>query len=144
MKCLILAALLCTHGVASWYGPGFHGKLTANGERYDQEGMTAASVTLPLDSKVFVVNTDNGIGALLTITDRGPYVEGRALDVSKRAAELLGFKDKGLAHVDIRLLERGPRIPVYHGPRSLPPRLDIVAAQAAKRTPGVVREASGR
>src|SRR5687768_776238 len=88
-------------GKASWYGPGFHGRKTANGEVYDMYGMTAAHPSLKLGTKVMVENLRNGQVVVLRINDRGPYVGKRVLDVSKRAAEVLGFRDDGLAPVKI-------------------------------------------
>lgn len=88
-------------GLASWYGPGFHGRITANGRVYDQWGMTAASRTLPLGSVVEVLNKANGRTVVLTITDRGPYVGPRILDLSRGAARRLGVEEKGVARVTI-------------------------------------------
>ena len=72
-------------GIASWYGPGFHGKTTASGEPYDQNSLTAAHRTLPMPSLVRVTNLDNGRQLNLKINDRGPFARGRILDVSRRA-----------------------------------------------------------
>src|SRR5882762_283701 len=74
-------------GVASWYGPGFDGKRTANGEIYNQEDLTAASPSLPLGSRVMVTNLDNGRSVEVRINDRGPFVGGRKIDLSHRAAQ---------------------------------------------------------
>ena len=71
-------------GIASWYGPGFHGKKTANGEIYDQNGLTAAHKTLPMPSLVQVTNLENGRSLRLKVNDRGPFVHGRIIDVSRR------------------------------------------------------------
>lgn len=88
-------------GVASWYGPGFHGRRTASGEIYNQEGLTAASLTLPLGSLVRITRED-GLGSLVVrVNDRGPYVAGRAIDLSHRAAVALGMVRQGLARVCI-------------------------------------------
>lgn len=92
-------------GIASWYGPNFHGKLTANGERYDMNELTAAHRTLQMPSIVRVTNLDNGRSLILRVNDRGPYSRGRVLDVSKRGAELLGFKNKGTTKVRIEVLK---------------------------------------
>jgi rare lipoprotein A len=92
-------------GIASWYGPGFHGRLTANGEIYDQEAMTAAHRTLPMPSLVQVTNLDNGRSVRVRVNDRGPYAHGRIIDMSKRAAELLGFTNQGTAKVRVQILE---------------------------------------
>src|SRR5688500_11069556 len=76
-------------GVASWYGPGFHGKRTASGERFDQNDLTAAHRKLPLGSEVKVTNLENGRSIIVAINDRGPYIKGRVIDLSKAAARRL-------------------------------------------------------
>ncbi len=91
-------------GIASWYGPGFHGNKTANGERFDSNELTAAHRTLQLPSLVRVTNLDNGRAVVLRVNDRGPYARGRVIDVSAKAAELLGFKSKGTAKVRVETL----------------------------------------
>lgn len=91
-------------GIASWYGPNFHGKPTANGEIFDQNMITAAHPTLPLPSAVRVTNLDNGRTILLRINDRGPFARGRIIDLSRRAAQLLGFEKKGTAKVRVEIL----------------------------------------
>ena len=98
-------------GIASWYGPNFHGKLTANGETYDKHGLTAAHKTLPLNSMVFVTNMENGKTVKLRLNDRGPFVEGRIIDLSYGAAEVLGVS--GLAKV--RVQYAGPADPMNGG-----------------------------
>ena len=96
-------------GVASWYGESFHGKQAANGERFDMEALTAAHRTLPLGSVVRVVNLANGKYLHVRITDRGPYVNNRILDLSRGAAAQLGMMEGGLSHVRIQLVgERRP------------------------------------
>lgn len=92
-------------GIASWYGPGFHGKRTANGEVYDQDDMTAAHRTLPMPSLVRVTNLDNGRALQVRINDRGPFKNGRIIDLSHRAASLLGFVGSGTAKVRVEILE---------------------------------------
>jgi len=92
-------------GVASWYGPGFHGKRTANGERFDQNALTAAHPTLPMPTMVRVTNLDNGRTADLRVNDRGPFASNRIIDVSKRAAEVLGFRRSGTARVRVIVLQ---------------------------------------
>lgn len=89
-------------GIASWYGPDFHGKSTANGERYDMSALTAAHRTLPMPTVVRVTNLENGRSIRLRVNDRGPYARGRIIDVSRRAAELLGFQGKGTARVRVQ------------------------------------------
>ncbi|WP_316151828.1 septal ring lytic transglycosylase RlpA family protein [Cupriavidus sp. BIC8F] len=93
-------------GVASWYGKGFHGRKTANGERFDMRAMTAAHPSLPLDSWVLVRNLRNNKVAVLRINDRGPYHGNRVLDVSFGAARRLGFVERGATNVEIRRLTR--------------------------------------
>ncbi|MGH8468648.1 MAG: septal ring lytic transglycosylase RlpA family protein [Gammaproteobacteria bacterium] len=91
-------------GIASWYGPGFHGKETANGEVFNQNGLTAAHRTLPLGIKIAVTNVTNGKSVKVKINDRGPYVKGRVIDLSRAAAIRLGMKDAGLAKVQIEAI----------------------------------------
>ena len=91
-------------GIASWYGPGFHGKRTANGERFDPNELTAAHRTLQMPSLVRVTNLENGRSLVVRVNDRGPFKRGRVIDVSQRAAELLGFKGRGTAKVRLDLL----------------------------------------
>ena len=92
-------------GTASWYGPGFDGKPTSDGEIYDMNQMTAAHKTLPLPSVVEVSNLQNGRAVRLRVNDRGPFVEDRLIDVSRRAAQLLGFVNTGVAPVRVRILK---------------------------------------
>jgi len=101
-------------GVSSWYGPNFHGKLTANGEVFDQYGVTAAHKTLPLGTVVRVTNIDNGKSIILRINDRGPYIGNRILDCSYGAATKLGFKDLGTANVKIKIIEIGDGVYMHH------------------------------
>jgi rare lipoprotein A len=89
-------------GIASWYGPGFHRGPTANGETYNQDDLTAAHKTLPLPSWVEVTNLDNGRQLVVRINDRGPFVDGRIIDLSRRSAQLLGVDGPGLARVRVR------------------------------------------
>ena len=97
-------------GIASWYGPGFHGKRTANGETYDQNALTAAHKTLPMPSIVQVTNLENGRSIKVTVNDRGPYAFGRIIDMSRRGAQLLGFHRKGTARVRVTILENESRM----------------------------------
>lgn len=96
-------------GVASWYGPNFHGKKTANGEIFDQNELTAAHKTLPLPSIVRVTNLENGRSLIVRVNDRGPYAHKRIIDLSKRSAELLGFRSKGITKVRVKVLEAESR-----------------------------------
>jgi rare lipoprotein A len=91
-------------GIASWYGPTFHGKLTANGDIFDENALTAAHKTLPLPSVVRVTNLQNGRSLIVTVNDRGPFSKGRIIDVSKHTAKILGFKEKGTAKVRVQFL----------------------------------------
>ena len=101
-------------GMSSWYGPNFHGKLTANGEVFDQYGLTAAHRDLPLNTVVRVTNLDNGKSLILRINDRGPYVDGRILDCSFGAAKKLGFHEQGTANVEIKIIEEGDGEYMHH------------------------------
>lgn len=96
-------------GIASWYGPNFHGKRTANGEIYDQNALTAAHRTLQMPSLVRVTNLQNGKSVVVRINDRGPFKRGRVIDVSKKAATLLGFINAGTAKVRVEVLDKESR-----------------------------------
>jgi rare lipoprotein A len=93
-------------GIASWYGPEFHGQRTANGEIFDANGLSAAHRTLPMPVNVRVTNLDNGRSLIVRVNDRGPFARGRIIDVSERAAELLGFKLQGTARVRVTYMGR--------------------------------------
>ncbi len=93
-------------GIASWYGPDFHGKRTANGELYDMNQVTAAHKTLPMPCLVRVTNLDNGRQIIVRVNDRGPYARGRILDLSRRGAQLLGFERTGTAKVRVQIMAR--------------------------------------
>lgn len=97
-------------GLASWYGPGFHGKQTANGERYNQYGMTAAHKILPLGTTVTVTNLTTRKSVSLRINDRGPFVGDRVIDLSRKAAEQLGVIAKGTARVRITTSGSVPKL----------------------------------
>lgn len=112
-------------GIASWYGEPFHGRKTANGERYNMNALTAAHKTLPMPSKVRVTNLTNGRSLILRVNDRGPFVHGRIIDVSRRAARLLGFKDAGTARVRVTVIEQ------EHGPGQVPKPETTVAERDA-------------
>ncbi|MBK8212088.1 MAG: septal ring lytic transglycosylase RlpA family protein [Rhodospirillales bacterium] len=92
-------------GIASWYGPGFHGKATANGESYDMNDLTAAHRTLPMPSIVRVTNLENGRSLKLKVNDRGPFARERIIDVSRRASQLLGFHMQGTTPVRVEIVE---------------------------------------
>ncbi len=95
-------------GIASWYGAAFHGRRTANGEIYDMNALTAGHPTLPLPSYAYVTNLDNGRTILVRINDRGPYVNDRLIDLSRRSATELGYTRHGLARVRVRYAGRAP------------------------------------
>lgn len=92
-------------GIASWYGEQFHGRYTANGEVFDLNGLTAAHHTLPMPSIVQVTNLENGRTLSLRVNDRGPFAGARIIDVSRQAAQLLGFERNGTAKVRVRVLQ---------------------------------------
>ncbi len=135
-------------GIASWYGEDFHGKFTANGEVFDLNAVTAAHRTLPMPSVVQVTNLDNGRSIQVRVNDRGPYARGRIIDLSRRAAQLLGFEGHGTAKVRVKILvpetiqvaslagRNGPG-PELAGavPQAVP--VDKVAAEALPTPPGV-------
>ena len=97
-------------GVASWYGPGFHGRPTASGEIYDQFKLTAAHRTLPLGSRVMVTNLHNDRSLEVSINDRGPFAKGRILDLSYAAARVLGVVGPGTAQVRLEVIESPTRV----------------------------------
>lgn len=91
-------------GMASWYGPNFAGRLTASGERFDPDELTAAHPSLPFGSLVRVTNEDNGRSVVVRINDRGPYVDGRVIDLSEAAARALDMIGPGEAQVSLALV----------------------------------------
>ena len=95
-------------GIASWYGEPFHGRNTANGERYDMNKLTAAHKTMPMPSTARVTNLENGRTLTLRVNDRGPFVAGRIIDISRRGAQLLGFHKNGTAKVRVEFIEFAP------------------------------------
>jgi rare lipoprotein A len=125
-------------GIASWYGVDYHGKLTADGEVFDRNGVSGAHPTLPLPANVRVTNLENGRSTVVRINDRGPFINGRIIDLSEHAADLLGFKDRGLARVRVTLLGRAD----LYGPGLAPPSqetppdvvLAVMAAPSAQVT----------
>ncbi len=90
---------------ASWYGPGFHGRKTANGEKFDQMSYTAAHKSLRFGTLLKITNPKNGKSIVVRINDRGPYIEGRDLDLSKAAAHELGLMRKGVARLKVEELK---------------------------------------
>jgi rare lipoprotein A len=107
-------------GEASSYGRGFHGKTTANGEKFDKNDLTAAHPTLPLGTKATVTNLDNGKSVDVTINDRGPYVKGRDIDVSEGAAKELNMTKSGIAPVKIEAEIPADEKPASKGSASAP------------------------
>ena len=118
-------------GIASWYGPKFHGRPTATGERFDMNEVSAAHPTLPLPSRARVTNLENGRVLVVRVNDRGPFIDGRLIDLSRRAAQLLGFHRKGLTRVRVQYLgldQLQPDVPLPVDPPAI----------FAKGTPPVV------
>ncbi|HYM01376.1 MAG TPA: septal ring lytic transglycosylase RlpA family protein [Stellaceae bacterium] len=147
-------------GIASWYGEDFHGKFTANGEVFDLNGLTAAHRTLPMPSVVEITNLDNGRRLAVRVNDRGPFARGRIIDVSRRAAQLLGFEGNGTAKVRVKILvpetiqvasiarrngtddkvpadaiQAAPRAPVVAEALPPPPGVRVASAQAQQILP---------
>lgn len=110
-------------GIASWYGPGFHGKTTANGEIYDENELTAAHKTLQMPALVRVTNLDNGRSVIVRLNDRGPYYPGRIIDMSRRGAQLLGFEGKGTAKVRVQVMADESRALAAAARQGTPPAL---------------------
>lgn len=98
------AATQGTYGVASWYGGRYHGRQTASGEPFDMNALTAAHPSLPFGTRVRVTNLENSRSVVLRINDRGPFVKRRIIDVSRRAAEELGFIRQGVARVRVDII----------------------------------------
>ena len=122
-------------GVASWYGPTFYGKHTANGEVFDANALTAAHRTLPMPVNVRVTNLDNGRSIVVRVNDRGPFAKGRIIDLSEHAAELLGYKQAGTAKVRVTFVARADLGDGRPPPSDTPP--EIASAVPAAPT-GVV------
>jgi rare lipoprotein A len=93
-------------GTASWYGSGFHGRLTANGEIFDMNALTAAHPTMPLPSYARVTNLDNDRSVIVRVNDRGPFAHNRLIDLSKRTAQMLGFIHSGTAKVRVEYIDK--------------------------------------
>ena len=124
-------------GIASWYGPNFHGKKTANGEIYDKYALTAAHPTLQMPSLVRVTNLENGRSVVVRINDRGPFARGRIIDLSKRAAELLDMINQGTARVRVQVLPEESRKLAAAAKRGVPLRQAMLDLQG-----GYVRQPS--
>ena len=123
-------------GKASWYGPGFHGKRTANGEIYDQTDRTAAHRTLPMPSMVLVTNLENGRSTIVRVNDRGPFAHGRIIDLSRAAADDLDMFTNGVAQVRVDILRRESEIVKDVAVNGGGPSEQMVAVLAAQRQPG--------
>ncbi len=122
-------------GIASWYGPQFHKKMTANGEIFDMYQVSAAHPTLPMPVMARVTNLENGRSLIVRINDRGPFARGREIDMSMRGAELLGFKEQGTAKVRVEYLGKADGWTGEQG-------LQTVNAQPAPVAPVVAQAAS--
>jgi rare lipoprotein A len=105
-------------GIASWYGPGFHGKATASGEVYNQNDLTAAHQTLPLGTRVMVTNLENGSATEVLVNDRGPFAKGRIIDLSYAAAQSIDIVGPGTALVRLDVIDSPKRV------ESIPASLD--------------------
>ena len=116
-------------GIASWYGKPFHGQLTANGEIYDMNSLTAAHKTLPMPTYARVTNLENARVITVRINDRGPFVHGRIIDLSRRAAQLLGFEEQGVARVRVEVAPPPDEIEIAEKP--VTPDRDRFAVKAA-------------
>ncbi len=119
-------------GIASWYGPNFHNKMTANGEIFDQNDVTAAHRTLPLPSVVRVTNLENGRALVVRVNDRGPFAHGRIIDMSRRSAQLLGFERQGTAKVRVEILPEESRLMAEAYKNGRPVRLASLNAASSK------------
>ncbi|MEI9992830.1 MAG: septal ring lytic transglycosylase RlpA family protein [Rhizomicrobium sp.] len=128
-------------GVASWYGPTFYGHRTANGEVYTAGDLTAAHRTLPLPVNVRVTNLDNGKTIVVRVNDRGPFAKGRIIDLSERAADLLGYKQQGTARVRVTFVGRADLQGGRPPPDETPP--EIASAVPAAPTRAVASAALG-
>jgi rare lipoprotein A len=126
-------------GMASWYGEAFQGRYTANGEVFDLDEITAAHTTLPLPSIVEVINLQNNRALRIRVNDRGPFARGRIIDLSRRAAELLGFERAGTANVRVRVLKEPSLVAAAAAERGVVDNDGVVSAEVA-----TVRIAPGR
>lgn len=121
-------------GLASWYGVPFHGRLTASGERYDMEAMTAAHKTLPFGARVLVRCLDTGLSVEVRVNDRGPFVSGRIIDLSAAAGRALSMESRGLARVELSVLSWPGGAPSALGAAARPNGLRVqLASYASER-----------
>ncbi|MTH95943.1 septal ring lytic transglycosylase RlpA family protein [Roseibium sp. RKSG952] len=130
-------------GLASWYGPTFHGRKTANGEVFDRNGLTAAHTTMPLPSYARVTNVDNGKSMIVRVNDRGPFHGNRVIDLSERVAMMLGTKDKGVGKVKVEYVGKARMdgrdesylMASYSGPDAVAPGGTFPGTQLAQAAP---------
>jgi peptidoglycan lytic transglycosylase len=120
-------------GIASWYGSQYHGRLTADGELFDRAAITGAHPTLPMPVNVRVTNLENGKSIVVRVNDRGPFVNGRIIDLSERAADLLGYRTKGTARVRVTYLGRASLRGL--GPATAAEETPLEVAQAVPAAP---------
>lgn len=134
-------------GIASWYGPGFHGRQTASGERYDMHALTAAHPTLPFGTEVEVTNLDNGRTVRVRINDRGPFLKNRVIDLSFAAAEAIGMVGAGTARVQLATRGASPEEPVRYAVQAGAfqdlARAEELAARLCPRFPAVEVRSDG-
>lgn len=137
-------------GVASWYGAAFHGRRTANGERFDMHALTAAHPTLPLSTVVRVTNLDNGRSVAVRINDRGPFARNRIIDMSQAGARVLGFAAQGTARVRVTVVDGAAMTAGEAGKTPADPDRGATgltrpaAARPRRRRPGAHRRGRGR
>ena len=124
-------------GVASWYGPGFHGKQTANGEIFNKYELTAAHKTLQMPSIARVTNLENGRSIIVRINDRGPFSSDRIIDLSEKAAEALKMKNKGTARVRVDVLEKESRMVASAAKKGISTRGTELALNRGRRLKGL-------
>jgi rare lipoprotein A len=130
-------------GVASWYGPGFHGKRTANGEVYDQYELTAAHQTLPLGTRVMVTSLSNGRAVEVRINDRGPFVGGRVIDLSYAAASVIGMIGPGTMPVRVEILEQPVQVASRRRAAPVRPRAPEPPAEPVRIASATATEPAG-
>lgn len=127
-------------GVASWYGPGFHGRKTANGERYNQNDLTAAHKSLPFDTRVRVTSIATGKSVVVKINDRGPYRKGRVIDLSAAAAKAIGMYRRGVGKVKLEVLAAPTESTASLTPRAVRERDAVASLPRRKPLDGVASQ----
>ena len=127
----------------SWYGPGFHGKRTASGEKYNMDAMTCAHKSMPFGNRLRIVNPENGRSVTVTVNDRGPFVRGRDIDLSRAAASQLDIVNKGTARVKVFYLDRDMRYASYIKDGRVEGRSPVASA-SSKPGPFTIQVASFR